>query len=74
MSRATLYRRMKTVTDLPPGDFIKLCRLKKAAQLLGEGGRPVSEVATAVDFSSTSYFSKCFTAQFGVSPKDYLRS
>ena len=74
MSRATLYRRMKTVTDLPPGDFIKLCRLKKAAQLLGEGGRPVSEVATAVGFSSTSYFSKCFTAQFGVSPKDYLRS
>ncbi|MBR6246728.1 MAG: helix-turn-helix transcriptional regulator, partial [Bacteroidales bacterium] len=55
-------------------DFIKLCRLKKAAQLLGEGGRPVSEVATAVGFSSTSYFSKCFTAQFGVSPKDYLRS
>ena len=30
-----------------------------------------SEVAERVGFSSTSYFAKCFKAQFGMLPKDF---
>lgn len=73
MSRATLYRKMKSVTDLTPNDYIRLCRLKKAARLLEEAEYQVNEIAYIVGFSSVSYFSKCFSKQFGVSPKDYRR-
>lgn len=73
MSRATLYRKMKSVTDMSPNDFIRLCRLKKAALLLSANEYQVNEIAYIVGFSSVSYFSKCFSKQFGVSPKDFAK-
>ena len=73
MSRATLYRKMKSVTDMSPNDFIRLCRLKKAALLLSAKEYQVNEIAYIVGFSSVSYFSKCFSKQFGVSPKDFAK-
>ena len=71
MSRATLYRRMKLITDSAGNDFIKQYRLKKAAELLSQNTWPISEVATMVGFNSISYFSRCFRDQYGVSPKNY---
>ncbi len=71
MSRATLYRKVRSVSELTPNDFIRLCRLKKAAQLLMEKEYNINEVSYIVGFSSPSYFSKCFYKQFGVLPKDY---
>ena len=71
MSRSTLYRKMKVVTDVPVNDYIKQYRLKKAAEMLAEKTWPVSEIASMVGFNSVSYFSRCFRTQFGVSPKDY---
>lgn len=71
MSRATLYRKMKGVTQFSPNEFIRLCRLKKAAALLSAKELPVNDIAYLVGFSSSSYFSRCFSKQFGVSPKDY---
>lgn len=71
MSRATLYRKLKGISELSPNDFIRLCRLKRAAELLKENVYKVNEVAYIVGFSSPSYFSKCFQKQFGVLPKDY---
>lgn len=71
MSRATFYRKMKGFTDVSPNEFIRLCRLRKAAEMLARGDAPVNEIAYAVGFSSPSYFSRCFSRQFGVSPKDY---
>jgi ligand-binding sensor domain-containing protein/signal transduction histidine kinase/DNA-binding response OmpR family regulator len=71
MSRATLYRKVKSISELTPNDFIRLIRLKKAAELLKEKEYRVNEIAFIVGFSSTSYFSKCFYKQFGVLPKDF---
>lgn len=71
MSRSTLYRKMKVVTDSAGNDFIKQYRLKKATELLSEQAYPVAEIAAMVGFNSVSYFSRCFHAQYGVSPKDY---
>ena len=73
ISRASLYRKMKEVTDLSPNEFIRMCRLEKAAQLLKSGEYQVKEVAFAVGFSSTSYFTKTFQKEFGVSPKAYSK-
>jgi len=73
MSRATFYRKVKHISELTPNDFIRLVRLKKAAELLRAKEYRVSEIAYLVGFSSPSYFSKCFQKQFGVLPKDFDR-
>lgn len=70
LSTPTLYRRLKSISELTPNDFVKLCRLKKAATLLQEREYKINEIAYIVGFSSSSYFSKCFYKQFGVLPKD----
>lgn len=73
MSRATLYRKVKSVSELTPNDFIRLIRLKKAAELLRNKEYRINEIAFIVGFNSSSYFSKCFYKQFGVLPKDFER-
>ena len=74
MSRSTFYRNIKGVLDLSPNEFLRLERLKKAAQLLKEGENRVNEICYMVGFNSPSYFAKCFQKQFGVLPKDFVNS
>lgn len=71
MSRSNFYRKLKSLTGMAPNDYLKVCRLNRAAELLKEGYR-ISEVFEETGFSSSSYFAKCFKNQFGVLPKDYL--
>ena len=70
MSSRQLGRKMKSLLDLTPAESIRSFRLKKAAQLLREGQTP-SIVAHQVGFSSHSYFSQCFKAQFNCMPSVY---
>lgn len=72
MSRSNFYRKIKGVLDLSPNDYLRLERLKRAAQLLKEGENRVNEICYTVGFNSPSYFSKCFQKQFGVLPKDFV--
>lgn len=72
MSRTTFYRKIKGMLDLNPNDYIRIQRLKRAAELFRDGHDSVSEVCYLVGFSSPGYFTKCFQKQFGVSPKDYI--
>lgn len=71
MSRASFYRKIKGVLDLSPNEYLRLERLKMAAQLIKENKYQIGEICYIVGFSSSSYFSKCFQDQFGVLPKDY---
>ncbi len=71
MSRANFYKKLHTVTDLSPMDMVRNIRLESAAQLLRESQLTISEITTRVGFNSNSYFSSCFKALFGVSPKTY---
>ena len=71
MSRASFYRKIKGVLDLSPNEYLRLERLKMAAQLIKENKYQIGEICYIVGFSSSSYFSKCFHEQFGVLPKDY---
>lgn len=71
ISRATFYRKLSSISELTPNEFILLVRLKKAAELLLENEYRVNEIAYIVGFSSPSYFSKCFYKQFGVLPKNF---
>ena len=74
MSRTSLHRKLKGITELTPGDFIRIIRLKKAAELLLEGEYRINEICMIVGIRSLSYFSKSFQKQFGVLPKDFAKS
>lgn len=74
MSSSTLYRKMKSLTSLSPNDYIRLCRLKKAAKLLKEDNVSIKEISERLNFSSVSYFTNCFMKQFGVTPGAFKKS
>lgn len=71
LSRSSFQRKIKGLTGLPPVEFIRMIRLKKAAELLSSGKYRVNEVCYLVGFNKPSYFSALFKKQFGVQPKDY---
>ena len=70
MSHRQLGRKMKSLLDLTPAESIRSFRLKKAAEQLNEGVSP-GVVAHQVGFTSHSYFSQCFKAQFDCLPSNY---
>ncbi|PPL00960.1 response regulator transcription factor [Parapedobacter indicus] len=72
MSRPTLYRKIKAISDLTPNDLINVARLKKAAELLALGGHKIYEVSDLVGYSSQTHFGRNFQKQFGMSPSEYV--
>jgi AraC-like DNA-binding protein len=71
MSRPTLYRKIKAVTDLTPNELINRARLKQAADLLESADYKVFEIAQMVGFHSQSSFGKAFIKHFKVTPTEY---
>ena len=74
MSKASLYKKVKTITTLTPHGLIKQYRLKKAADLLRNTSMSVSEVIYETGFNSRSYFYKSFNEMFHFHPKDVERA
>jgi len=70
MSRVHLYRKLKALTNVSIGEFVKSIRLKKALELIREGNLNVSEIAWQTGFSSVSYFSTSFKKAFGKTPSE----
>ncbi len=71
MSRSSLLRKIKGLSDLSPVDLIRLIRLKTAAELIQEGKCRINEICDMVGIGSPSYFSKLFQKQFGMTPKEF---
>jgi two-component system cell cycle response regulator len=71
MSRPTLYRKIKSISNLSPNELINITRLKRAAELLAAGDMKIYEIAGTVGFSSQTNFGRSFTKQFGMSPSFY---
>ncbi len=71
MSRMTFYRKIQALTGQKPTEFIRTIRLRRAAEMLKQGGKNVTEISYATGFSSVSYFSRCFRTMFGVPPTQF---
>ena len=72
-SKSTLYRKVTANTGLNINEYIRVSRLKKAAEMLSSQKYRISEVAYMTGFSSPSYFATCFQKQFNVSPSAFLK-
>lgn len=74
MTRVTLYRKIKAISNLSPLELINIIRLKKAAELLAEGDHKIYEVSAIVGYSSQSNFARNFLKQFNMTPTEYMQS
>ena len=74
MSRTKFYKCFRQVYGYSPLDHLRSHRLQVARRLLRQGGHNVTEAGFAVGYSNLSYFSKLFTAEFGIPPHQFSRS
>ena len=74
ISSRQLNRKLKAITGLSAGKFIREVQLQTARKEL-ESGTPISifEVANNVGFENHSTFSRIFKNRFGKTPSDYLK-
>lgn len=72
LSRTQLFRKIKTLTLMPPGQYLLFYRLHAAKKLLlsEDENLNVSDVCYRVGFMSQSHFTRSFQKQFGFNPSD----
>jgi len=73
-SRTSLYRKIKSLTNLSINQFIRCVKLKRSAEMLVQEDMNVSEVAFALDFTDLKYFRNAFKKQYGMMPSEYKKS
>ena len=71
ISNSTLYRKIKEVFGLSPGDLIRTIKLKYSAELLRKDKFTVSEVCYKSGFNNRSYFYREFKKVYDTTPKNY---
>lgn len=75
MSERQIYRYLKNTTGLTPLQFIQEIKLNKAMELAQKRVyMSSSELASAVGFQHSPYFSSLFERRFGKKPSAYLKA
>jgi DNA-binding response OmpR family regulator len=72
VSTSLLYKKIKSLTDQSPSDFIKTVRLNHAVEFLQSRKYTVTEVSELCGFNSVGYFSTVFRKYYGKSPSEIL--
>ncbi|SFD32090.1 ATP-binding protein [Pseudoalteromonas denitrificans] len=72
VSERQLQRKLKTLLDMSPNNYIKEFRLGKAKERL-LNGEQIGQVALTVGFTSQTYFGRCFKERFSCTPKQYQK-
>jgi YesN/AraC family two-component response regulator len=73
MSVSQINRKLNALVDQPAGTFIRSVRLQRAAELLNQTERRISEISYQVGFGDQAYFSRAFKKQFGKSPSAFRK-
>lgn len=73
LSHSTVLKKVKSLTGMSLVEFVKIHRLKRAAQILEKDQFQIAEVAYMVGFSDPKYFSKCFSKEFSKTPTEFVQ-
>ena len=73
MSRSTLYRKIKEISELSPNELINVSRLRKAAFLLKTTNKKIFEISEEVGYKSQTNFGRNFQKHFGMPPSEFLK-
>ena len=71
LSSSQIYRKIKKETGYSPSVYIRTIRLAYARELILRSDLSLSEISYQVGFNGLSYFSRCFSKQYGVAPSHY---
>lgn len=75
MSRTGLYTKLQDATGKTPNEMISEMRLQRAAVLLKEHpGKSVAEIADLAGYNTPSYFIRCFSKRYGMTPSAWRKS
>lgn len=74
ISYSYLHNIFKKETGISLNDYINSSRIKSAKQLLTDSSNNITEVAYAVGFNDSNYFSTVFKKSEGMSPNKYRKS
>lgn len=73
IGRTTFFNKLKNLAGYSPNEYVRVIRMKKAAELLLTTEYNISEVGYQVGMNDPLYFSKCFKNTFGKSPSLYRK-
>jgi two-component system response regulator YesN len=60
--------------ELTPMAYLNRFRLRQSRRLLESTSRDIGEIASAVGFSDSAYFSRVFKQETGMSPTEYRKT
>ena len=73
LSTSQIYRKIKRKTGRSPSLYVRHKRLEMAKVLIEQSDLTVTEISERVGFRQLSYFSRCFSTYFGVSPSSFRK-
>jgi len=73
MGRTVFFNKMKSTTGYSPKEYLKLRRIKRAAELLSTTVMPIGEVGFAVGIEDPLYFSRVFKQEYGMTPTEWRK-
>lgn len=71
IGRTNFYRKVRELMGMSPNDYLRKCRMERAAEMLRGSDLPVSDVCVQVGIPDAQYFSRVFKTHFGVTPTAY---
>ena len=71
IGRTNFYRKVRELTGMSPNDYLRKCRMERAAELLRASETAISEVCAQVGIPDAQYFSRVFKSYFGTTPSFY---
>lgn len=73
-SKSQFYRKLKGLVGKSSNEFIRMIRLKRAAELLKTTDFRIAEITYSVGFNDLEYFRTCFKKEYGMSPTKYRKA
>lgn len=74
VSRSQLNRKLSAVIGKGPGEFIRLCKLKRAAQMIYENKLSITQIALEVGFGSPAQFTRAFQKHYNCLPSEFKQT
>jgi signal transduction histidine kinase/ligand-binding sensor domain-containing protein/DNA-binding response OmpR family regulator len=71
VSRSQLNRKLNAITGQGPGEFIRIYKLKHAAQMILESKLSITQIALEVGFGSPAQFTRAFQKHFNCLPSEF---
>ena len=71
MGRTNFYRKVREQMGVSPNDYLRRCRMERAAELLRSTELPISDICAQVGVPDAQYFSKVFKVYFATTPSAY---